>query len=137
LPIDKKILNKGMSDLFSRYDILQTYLEINEWEKVPEKYRKPVEIAKTCMNYYNSEEGEISTIALLGSIAEGDSVYYAFEFLIKDDEEKIKYISVTGPFIQNRRIKNLDDYMTNSDWEPKAKDWRKQAANLIKTMKEW
>lgn len=137
LDLDQQMLNAQLDSLSSRYDILYAFNKVGKLTSVPLKYRKHDEFTKLLLYNYLDEEYAIpEEIKLLGDIKEAEKTYYVFEFSYTEDGIKKVHVGVGGH--SNTKTDTLDfgSYSTYSTFDPKEKDWLKQAKNMVKELKK-
>lgn len=137
LPLDDQLLNAQLDSLTSRYRIMYAFNKVGKLASVPAKYKKPDEFAKLLMHGYLLDEyGEPSGLKYLGTVKDGKDTYFVFDFSYEEDGVTISYIGISRPFKALSQELDFDKNVAYSDFEPKSKDWMKQAKEMIKEVKE-
>jgi uncharacterized protein YbaP (TraB family) len=131
IEIDQKTLNDAFEDMYSRFEMMESMVEVEKTELIPEEYLEPIEFAK--LSLYNTAGGEYeeypNIFEYLGETTIDDKNYYAFTFSYTEDDGE-KYFGIA----EETAINFSDFKMANAyvDWEVFEEDWQTQAANLIK-----
>ncbi|TWI94217.1 uncharacterized protein YbaP (TraB family) [Mucilaginibacter frigoritolerans] len=139
LPVNPLLTNKLLDSLDSRYDVMKAYNSQKQLAKVPQQYRTQVAFAKLCL--YKSisvdDEGVPSKFTLLGTVTKNGSLYYAFKFLMPDennDKGPSYLIGISGPYKPGSIKLNFEKYCAVTQYEKVTTNWRTQALSLIDSL---
>jgi uncharacterized protein YbaP (TraB family) len=135
LPVALPVINTLLDSLYTRFEVMEAYSNVNQLSRVPAKYRTPAEFGRVCMYNYvggNSDSEEYpQKISLLGPVLYKESTYYAYQFTDPNDEEQRKQICVYKPAKTAPGKLDFEDYHCYSAWETKKVNWQLQAQKLI------
>lgn len=139
LPDNQLLINKFLDSLGTRYGVMEAFSKQNQLSRVPLKYRQQAEFAKLNLFEVLSQDDDYGTpdkITLLGSINNNGSVYYAFKFSLKDEEDDKKkdLIGLAGPYRPGSAKLDFKRYSGYTEYEPLKINWRAQATKLIKPL---
>lgn len=131
IEIDPKTLKEAFEDMYSRFELMESLVDSEKTDMIPEEYLKPQEFAKLSLyNTAGEEYEEYPTFFnFLGETTVDDKTYYAFTFSYTEEEDE-KYLGLA-----EQTAVNFSDFkMANAyvDWELVEEDWQTQAANIIK-----
>jgi len=136
LPVNTILTNKLLDSIDTRYDIMKAYNNQKQLVKVPQQYRTQVAFAKLCLyrSISNDDDGLPSKITLLGTVTKNGSLYYAFKFLMPDenDDKGPSYqIGISGPFKPGSTHLDFEKYDAYTQYEKVTANWRTQALKLV------
>lgn len=138
LPNNPLLVNKYLDSIGTRYDLMEAFNNQNQLSRVPLKYRAPAEYAKLCLYQYVSTDdyGSPEKLTLLGSVLQNGSVYYAFKFLLPNDDDDVKkeYIALTGPYKPGATKLSFKKYYAYTEYKTVKVNWRAQATKMIKPL---
>ncbi len=129
--IDAETLNHAFEDMYSRFELMESFVNSNKTDMIPKEYLEQIEFAK--LSLYNNAGGEYeeypNIFNFLGETTVNDKNYYAFSFGYSEDEDE-KYIGIAeGAAINFSDFKMVKTYL---DWEISEDDWEAQTINIIK-----
>lgn len=128
IEIAKSALTKRLEDKYSRFEVMETLLENNQKERIPESYFEKVNFAE--LSLYNHigidyDEYYPKQINYLGAFTHEDTPYLVFTFMY--DEEDGAYLGVVEDqeiifesFKQHTVHVNWNAYDIESDWQEEA-----------------
>lgn len=140
LDLDEKLLAKKLDTLYSRFEIMETYHRINQFEKIPKKYLKPNEFAKLALyNYLGEDDSLPNEIDVLGKIKQDNIEYYviSYAFTSDDESDSEKYIGIVGPVENVSQDLPFKRPVSYSNWDVLEKNWKNQAKALIPDLIEY
>ncbi len=135
IPLDSEMLSDGFEDMYSRFELMETMVDLEKTDLIPEEFLEQLEFAK--LSLYNTSGGEYDdypkNLNLLGETSFEEKNYYVFTFSYSEEEEEDedeKYFGV----VEQSSIDFSDFKMANTyiDWEPTEEDWQIQAERVIK-----
>lgn len=136
LPLDEQLLSAQLANLTSRLQIMQAFIKAGKLTSIPAQYKKLEEVARLILhNYLIEEYEEPKELKYLGTIKEGKDTHFIFDFSYEEDGKTVTYIGLAGPFNTASEALDFDNYLGYSDFEPKSKDWMKQAKKIVKELK--
>ena len=142
-PIEKKVINKYLEDLYFRFEIIEAYHKKNELSAIDKKYLKPKEFAK--LSFYNNigeENGYPDFIDITKSITKEKQEFYVVKFSYKpeedqDEDESIEYIGIVGPLKNLSQATDIKMFDSITYWETFDDQWEEKANTLIKNYLEY
>jgi uncharacterized protein YbaP (TraB family) len=134
LPLDKKLLDKELASLESRYDVLLAYEEINEFNKVNSKYTSVEELGRLSLyNYIIDDNDGPDKIKTLGKVTVGDKTYFVYTFSFEGDKEE--YIGIGGLADPKKQVSLANTFGITS-FAALEKNWKEQATKLAQEHNE-
>ena len=132
LPVNPLVLNKVLENIGERFAVLAALTKNGKLSKANPKFITPVELGKTYLYHYVSEddEGNPDKITLIGTITSQNKLYYAYKFIIPDYGDNKEYIGIAGP-LKSAGQPNFSIQNAFTDWEEKGTDWQQQAKKMI------
>ena len=129
IEINPKTLTEAFENLYSRFELMESLVNAEKTEMIPEEYLEPKEFAK--LSLYSTAGGEYdeypTVFNFLGEIIVADKCYYTFTFSYDGDEKFLGVIEETAIDFSNFNMANA--YL---DWEFAEEDWQTQAVKIIK-----
>ena len=128
LSVKKKVKNKLLSDIDTRYTSLLMYERMGNLNEVPKAYLTNEALAKLVIrNYFSDEEEPPSIINVLGTLEHNGKTIYVMS--CSYGEAWDKYMGLVGNFVPGPvTIKSLKGY---SEWTEVEVDWRAQALKML------
>jgi hypothetical protein len=134
LKVKKKIKNKLLNELDSRFATILVYDRMGKLNEVPKAYITNEALAKLVIRNYFIEDGEApSVINILGTIDHNGKIVYVTSCAYGEAWDK--YIGLVGDFGTNGvDIKSIKAY---TDWNIVEEDWKAQALKLLADFDEF